>query len=172
MPRIPRTAATLVLLLTLGACALSDDEAEVARGLAGPLEEVDLVVSSEVATCVAETWVGEIGTQPFVDDGLANRRLQVRTGATRRALAGTRPVSRTTAEGYADGILECVDVDELSLQHADDRPAPSAEQMDEYADCLRELDDDIWRSGLAAAMMGQTSPELDRARATCELELR
>jgi len=172
MRRTLRTAAATALLVTLGACSLSEDESGVAKGLAQPLGEVDLVVSHAVATCVAETWVGAIGTRPFVDDRLANKRLAVRRGAVRRALAGRLPVSRTTAEGYADGVLDCVDFDELSLERADDRPKPSAEQLDEYADCHREIDDDLWRTGLAATMMGDASSELDRARTACEQELR
>lgn len=172
MPRTLRTAAVATLLLTLGACGLDDAEAGVADGLVRPVSDVDLVLSHEDATCVAETWVGQVGTQPFVEDGLVNRNLKVRTGRVRQALAGRFPVSRTTAEGYADGIIDCVDHDALSLERADDVPKPSAEQMDEYADCLRELDDDLWREGLAGVMMGDGSPQLDRARTTCEQELR
>lgn len=176
MRRNLRTAVATALLVLLGgtlaACSLSEQESDLAQGLAGPLDEVDLVLTHEDATCVAETWVGEIGTDPFVADGLATARLQVRVRALRRALAGRHPVSRTTAEGYADGVLNCVDFDALSLEHEEDQPRPSEEQMDEYADCLRELGTGLWHEGLTARLMGQDSSRLDRARLDCEQELR
>lgn len=176
MRRTLRTTASTSLLVLLGtalaACSLTEEESEVAQGLAQPLDAVDLVLTHDDATCVAETWVGEIGTEPFVEDGLVDQELRVRVRAVRRTLAGRRPVSPTTAEGYADSILACVDFDELSLERADDQPRPSEEQMDEYADCLRELDTDLWRDGLAARLQGQDASRLDRARLDCEQELR
>lgn len=172
MRRTLRTAAAAALLVVLAACSLSEEESQIAQGLAQPLGTVDLVLTHDDARCVAETWVGEIGTEPFVEDRLVNARNQVRRGWVRRALEGRFPVSRTTAEGYADGILACVDFDEVSLERRDDQPKPSEEQMDEYADCLRELDDDLWHDGLAATLTGEDSSELDQARSDCEQELR
>jgi hypothetical protein len=176
MRRTRRTAVVTTLLVTLGvplaACSLSDEESAVAQGLARPLAGVDLVLTQDDATCVAETWVGEVGAEPFVEEGLANARHRVRRGAVRQVLAGRRPVSQALAEGYADGILNCVDFDELSLQHKDRPYQPSEEQMDEYADCLRELGTDVWHDGLAAGLMGRDSSRLDRARRDCARELR
>lgn len=176
MRRTLRTAVATTLLVLLGvtlaSCSLSEQESDLAQGLAGPLDAVDLVLTHDDARCVAETWVGEVGTDPFVEDGLANARLRVRRGVVRQVLAGRHPVSQSVAEGYADGILGCVDFDELSLEHADDRPRPSEEQMDEYADCLRELGTDLWHEGLTARLMGENSSRLDSARLDCAEELR
>lgn len=168
MRRTTRAAAAAALALTLGGCALSEQEERLADGLVPALRNAAEPSSEDRAECLAETWVGEVGTRPFVIDGLATEELAVRGGRVRQAVAGRRPVSREVAEGYAEAWLGCVDFDAISLDHADRRPEPSAEDLDDFADCLRELPDDLWRSGLVARLTGGDASGLETAVAECE----
>lgn len=167
--------AAVAALLVLAGCGLSEDEDTAAGSIEAALAAGDKVPESttESAECVAVKWVGEIGTQPFVDDGLMTADNELVQPAFTDLLGGRRTTTLPVAEAYAAAWLDCIDFDVLALDRSDS--GASAEEMDEYADCLKELDDDLWRQGLTDRWTGQTgSPAvlgLQRERDLCESRL-
>lgn len=175
-PSVRRGAVAAALVLTLAACGLSDSEEDAADALAGALGgDRASEAAQDSADCVAETWVGETGTDPLVEDGLLTEDLALRPRAVAAVLAGRLTVSRATAEGYAVAWVSCADFDAIALDREADHPDASAEDLDEYADCLKEVDDDLWRAALTAQWVGDTRAgalrDLATERAECEREL-
>ena len=163
-----RALLVLALPLALASCGLDSDESDAASSLSAALggEDTD--------DCVAEKWVGQLGTKPLVADGLLTEELKARRPVLARVENGTRSVSEEVADAYAAAWISCADFDEMALDRKNDTDA-SAEQLDEYADCLKEIDDDEWRQAIADSWSGQTESSatvgLDRDQATCEREL-
>lgn len=167
--------AAVAALLVLAGCGLSEEEDDAAGSIEAALTAGETVPESTVESseCVAVKWVGEIGTDPFVEDGLLSPELEVVQPAFTDLLGGRRTTSLPVAEAYAAAWLSCIDFDVLALDRADS--GASDEEMDEFADCLKELDDDLWRQGMADAWTGNTgSPAvlgLQRERDLCESRL-
>ena len=163
-----RALLFVALLLALASCGLDSDESDAANSLGAALggEDVD--------DCVAEKWVGQIGTDPLVADGVLTEDLEARRKVVARLENGTGTVSEKVATAYAAAWISCVDLDELALERKDDTDA-SAEELDEYADCLKEIDDDEWRQAIADQWSGQTESSasigLERDMTDCEKEL-
>lgn len=82
--------------------------------------------------------------------------------------------SRDVAEVYAAAWVSCADWDAISLDEQK-KNGPSAEQLDEYADCLKEIDDDLWRRAIADRWTGSPGSLDDTALhhdlAGCERQL-
>ncbi len=157
--------AALVLTLALAACSLDEDDQRAADNLKPALVTNGSTESErDAAGCVADTWVGEVGTAPLVKAKLLTRGLEVRRTAVREVLAGDRPVPRALAAGLAAARLECADFDAISLDRAKEHPKASAEELDEYADCLKEVDRDDWESSLTAFYSGKEATGLDAFR--------
>lgn len=168
--------AAVGLALALAACSLSDDEQTAADSLSRALLAKDSPKSVEDSVdCVADKWVGEVGTGPLVDDGLLTERFQARVPVIREVLAGRQPVSREVAEGYAAAWLACVDFDAMSLDLEDTHPDASDEDLDEYADCLKQIDRDLWRDAIVARWTrddAATAPAaLSREQSDCRRQL-
>lgn len=167
--RVRRAPATLlaVLALTLGlaACSLDEDDQRAADNLKPALVTNDSTESErDAAGCVAETWVGEVGTATLVKDELLTRGLDANRASVREVLDGERAVSRKVAAGLARARLECADFDAISLDFEKDHPDASAEDLDEYADCLKVLDRDDWEKSLTAFFTGRVAKGLDGFR--------
>jgi hypothetical protein len=175
MRRSRRTAAVAVLLLALASCGLDEGEQAAADSLAGALGGGRVPESTQdSAACVAKAWVGEVGTKRLTEDGLLTEDGEARRRALAQVLAGTRTTSRHVAEGYAAAWVSCADYDVISLDKKKDG-GPSAEQLDEYADCLKEIDDDLWRRAIADRWTGSPGSRdetaLQHDLAGCEGEL-
>jgi hypothetical protein len=163
-----RALLVVVLPLALASCGLDSDESDAANSLGAALggEDTD--------DCVAEKWVGQLGTKPLVDAGVLTEDLEARRPFVARLEKGTRTVPEEVADAYAAAWIACVDLDEMALDRKDDTGA-SAEELDEYADCLKEIDDDEWRQAIADRWSGLTESSatvgLDRDLDDCESEL-
>jgi hypothetical protein len=87
---------------------------------------------------------------------------------------GTRTVSEVVADEYAAAWIACADFDAIALDRKTGT-GRSAEELDEYADCLKEVDDDEWRQAIADRWTGLTDSSatvgLERDLGRCEEEL-
>lgn len=171
-----RLAVAVAAVLAATACSLSDDEQAAADSLAGALVTKSSPQSVEdSAECIADKWVGEVGTDPLEEDGLIDDRNRARAKVVRAAEAGRHRVSGEVAEGYAAAWVACVDFDEMSLDLEKSHTEASEEDLDEYADCLKEIEPDLWRDGIAARWSGDRTSSalvgLNRERADCRRAL-
>jgi hypothetical protein len=171
MARRPGLATLLVLTtLALGACALTDDEQTAADTISSALVTKQSPKSTEdTADCVAEKWVGEVGTTALKEDGVINDRFRARENVVREIAAGRQPVSEEVARGYAAAWLACADFDVIALDEEESHPDASGEVLDEYADCLKAIDDDLWRDAIAERLSGDPTSSAD-AGLTRELD--
>jgi hypothetical protein len=161
-PAVLLTAAALVLA---GCADLSADEQEAADNLAPALVSAQAGdAEQEASGCIAETWVGTVGTDALVDEKLLTAKLGVRRDQVRGLLDGERTTSREVAEGLADARLECADFDAVALDQKRDHPKASPEELDEYADCLKELDRDDWERSMVAYYTGSKADVSDFRR--------
>ena len=157
--------AAAALVLVAAGCSLDDDEQKAADSL-----EPALVTNTsgdaerDSADCVAETWVGEVGTRALVKAGLLTRGLEARRTTVREMLAGDRDVPRAVAAGLAAARLACADFDAISLDRKKEHPKASAEDLDEYADCLKDVDRHDWEKSLTAFYTGTEATGLDAFR--------
>lgn len=160
--RFSAVAACLTLVL-VSACSLSEGEQSSADSLsralvwgAGPGDENDK------SDCVADKWVGEVGTDRLRKDGLLNRKGEASVQRVRAALQGSARVSRKTSQAYAEAWFACTDFDEIALAQAKALPKASEEELDELADCLKERGRSSWTK--AGMRVGQVRT---RAVAQC-----
>ena len=175
--RSARRRALLVVALPLAlvSCGLDTDESSAADSLAAALGGHEASESSkDSADCVADKWVGQIGTKPLVFDGLLTEDLKARRGVLAQVEDGTRTVSEDVADAYAAAWISCADLDAIALDRKTDTDA-TAEELDEYADCLKGIDDDEWRQAIADKWTGLTessaSVGLTRDLDDCEKQL-
>lgn len=163
-----RALLVVVLPLALASCGLDSDESDAANSLGAALG------GDDTDDCVAEKWVGQLGTRPLVDAGVLTEDLDARRALVARLEKGTQTVPEKVADAYAAAWISCVDLDEMALDRKDDTDA-SAEELDEYADCLKEIDDDEWRQAIADQRTGlvESSAMVGLARDLddCETEL-
>lgn len=161
----------LVLALGLGACGLSDDEQDAADSLAtAMITPADPDGVKDAAPCVAEKWVGEVGTGALRNAGLLNSKDQAHDDVVRRAVTGNRPVDRRVATGYARAWYACADFDALSLDLGERLTQASDEDLDEYSDCLKAIDDEAWRRARVQLLRGRGDGNPSQVR-TCRSEL-
>jgi hypothetical protein len=170
-----RAFLVVALPLAMASCGLDTDESSAADSLAAALGGHGARESSkDSADCVADKWVGQIGTKPLVADGLLTEDLEARRAALAKVEDGTRPVSEEVADAYAAAWIACADFDAIALDRKADTDA-SAERLDEYADCLKEIDDDEWRQAIADKWTGRTESSatvgLTRDLDDCEKQL-
>lgn len=173
MPRARRLTVAMTGLLVVAACSLTDDEQTAADSISSALvTEQSPDSARDSSDCVAETWVGEVGTGPLVEDGVLTDRFRARTDVVREVIAGRQPVSEEVAEGYAAAWLACADFDAISLDEEEAQPSASEEDLDDYADCLKAIDDDLWRDALADRLTADHSSSanvgLRRELADCD----
>ena len=164
--RAPASALAVVALVLLATgCSLDDDEQKAADSLEPALvTNTSGEAERENAECVAETWVGEVGTAPLVKAELLTLGLEARRTAVREVLAGDRDVPRAVAAGLAAARLSCADFDAISLDRKKEHPTASPEELDEYADCLKDIDRDDWEKSLTAFYSGKEAAGLDAFR--------
>lgn len=176
MSRTRRPAIALAAVLALSACSLTDDEQTAADSISSALVSKQTPSSAEdSADCVAEKWVGEVGTGPLVEDGVLSGEFRARADVVREVVAGRQPVSEDVAEGYAAAWLACADFDAIALDEEEGYPDASEEELDDYADCLKAIDDDMWRDAIADRLTGEPSSSasvgLKRELGDCRDEL-
>ncbi len=166
----PRAAlAPALLVLVLAGCSLDDDEQRAADNLSSALVTNGSGASERDSSgCVAEAWVGEVGTSALVDERLLTPSLDARRSAVHGLLAGELRVSREVATGLALARLDCADLDAVALDQKKAHPNASAEELDEYADCLKELDRDDWRKSMVAFYTGREARGLDGFRSSLQ----
>ncbi len=146
------------LLLVLAACSLTDDEQTAADGISSALVTKESPESErESADCVAEKWVGEVGTDALKESGVINGRFRAQEDLVRQIAAGRQPVSEEVADGYAAAWLACADFDVIALDEEENYPDASGEELDDYADCLKSIDDDMWREAISDRLTADAS---------------
>lgn len=151
-----RALLVLVLPLALSACGLDADESDAADSLSAALGVQEAPESAQdSAECVADKWVGQLGTEPLVADGVLTEDLEARRPFLARVQSGRATVSEEVADAYAAAWISCADFDAVALDRKTDTDA-SAEELDEYADCLKEIDDDEWRQAVSDQWSGLT----------------
>jgi hypothetical protein len=156
--------------LALTACSLTDDEQTAADTISSALVTKQSPQSAEdSADCVAEKWVGEVGTGALEEDGVVNDRFRAREDVVREVVAGRQPVSEEVARGYAAAWLACADFDVIALDEEENYPDASDEVLDDYADCLKDIDDDLWRDAITERLAGDPGSSAD-AGLTRELD--
>jgi predicted small lipoprotein YifL len=170
-----RALLVIALLLALASCGLNKDESDAADSIAAVLGGDQASQSTkDSADCVAGKWVGQVGTAPLVADGVLTKDLKARKPFLAAVERGTRTVSEKVADAYAAAWIACADFDAIALDRKSGTHA-SAEQLDEYADCLKGVDDDEWRQALADTWTGLTESSatvgLKRDLAGCEKQL-
>lgn len=157
-----RLTGLLAVFATLAACSLSDDEQTAAETIESALVTKQAPASvEESAQCVAEKWVGEVGTDALREDGVVNGRDRARVDVVREIAAGRQPVSKEVAEAYAAAWYYCADFDAISLDEEEEDSDLSEGALDEYADCLKEIDDDLWKEAIADRLTGDRSSNAD-----------
>jgi len=170
-----RALLVVALPLTLAACGLDTDESNAASSLAAALGGQEASESTQdSAECVADKWVGQTGIKPLVADGVLTEDLEARRAFLGSVEDGTRTVSEEVADAYAAAWIACADFDAIALDRKAETGA-SAEELDEYADCLKEVDDDEWRQAIADRWAGRTESSatigLERDLDGCEKHL-
>lgn len=161
MTRLPvRLTGLLAVFATLAACSLSDDEQTAADSIGSALVTKQAPASvEESAECVAEKWVGEVGTDALRDDGVVNGRDRARVDVVREIAAGRQPVSQEVADAYAAAWYYCADFDAISLDEEETGSDLSEGALDEYADCLKAIDDDLWKDAIADRLTGDRNSD-------------
>ena len=171
-----RALLVLALPLALSACGLDKDESDAADSLSAALSVEEASESArDSSECVADKWVGQLGTEPLVSAGVLTEDLEARRPFLGQVQAGTRTVPEEVADAYAAAWISCADFDAIALDRKTEVGGVSAEELDEYADCLKEIDDDEWRQALADQWSGATESSatvgLDRDLSDCEKQL-
>jgi hypothetical protein len=160
--------------VALASCGLDTDESNAADSLAGALGHDASESTKDSAECVADKWVGQTGTEPLVADGLLTKDLEARRPFLAGVEDGTRTVSEKVAAAYAAAWIACADFDAIALDRKSETDA-SAEELDEYADCLKQIDDDEWRQAIADTWASRTESSstvgLKRDLDGCEKQL-
>lgn len=174
--RGPALAGLAAVLLATAACGLGDRDQDAADALAlALLGERPSELEQDTARCTAERWVGEVGADLLVDEGLLDDGLAARRARLVAVTEGRRALGDEAAEGYAAAAYSCLDLDRLALLTEEAYPDASAEQRDEYADCLKEVPAVLWRRALADRVTGNPASaagaSVDRAIDECASEL-
>lgn len=162
-PSVRRRAATAVAVvlacLLLAGCGLDEQEQRVADGVTTALSDGDDATDAqELAQCTAERWVGEAGLEPLRQDGLVSGE-DADEAAVRAAADGQRPVSEPVARAYARARVSCLDYDAASSDVRAALPDASSEVRDDYADCLRQISDDLREDAITKRLQGQGGAE-------------
>lgn len=177
MPASRRRACVVAAAaLTLAGCSLSGDEQtaadSLATALAGPTADD---AAKDRADCLAEKWVGETGTQSLLTDEVLDARFRARPRVVSGLETGRRTATPATAEGYAAAYLACRDYDVEALALRPSYPTATDEDLDEYADCLREISDDDWEQAIVDRLTGVpmtvAMTDLTTATTSCSLAL-
>lgn len=148
MKRIAVALATPLLLIALAGCGgagggLSDDEQAAADNLADTLNQGNTDESKAFGDCAGERIVEEVGLSTLKEDGLINDANEVETPDQEQK------VSEKTSTGMATAILECNDWDAQGATiKADENLQATDEQVDEFVDCMKGIEEDDYRQFL------------------------
>ncbi|MEP6814145.1 MAG: hypothetical protein ABI873_01200 [Marmoricola sp.] len=126
---------TLALLLTAAGCGgLSKDEQSASKSIskvfAGP---TPTKTGQKTATCFSEKLVKEAGIKQLQADNVIDKKL------TAASKVPTK-LSKKTAEAYADGLVTCINYNDLKPNIKKQSGATQA-QVDAYVKCIIAIDD-------------------------------
>lgn len=140
MPK--KLTLSVAALLLLAGCSLSDDEQAAADSIKAVLTGQNATDATRESTeCVADTWVGEVGVEALVKDRLVTRDHDARRDAIAGLPRGLTPVSEEVARGFARATVACADYDSIAQDRKTADPSLPEQDVDEYADCLKDIDD-------------------------------
>jgi hypothetical protein len=163
-------AAVSVLLLT-AACGLDDDEQTAAHNLRDAFvvdRTTDRIVDE--ADCLTAKWVGEVGVEALVEDGVLTRKLKADQGKVDALQSGDLTVSAGTATGYARAAVACEDFDLMARDLGKSHPRATDDQIDDYADCLKDIPVSTLRQSFVDKVTGKPSSRASKTVAASMLD--
>lgn len=156
MNRSLRAVAVLGLILAMSACSLDSEERSASTALANVIEPGNPSdYQQELAECTAQRWVGEVGLDRMREANLVTKNQNAVLPRASRVLSGNTAVRRDIAEAYARARYSCSDFDEAAQDAAKSFPDATEEQLDEYADCFKEMDSSLFINSTTQTLMGQ-----------------
>jgi hypothetical protein len=146
--RLSLVAAGLVSVALVAGCGgLNQDETKAADSLSRALQEQQLTAKD--ADCVARGWVGNVGTDKLVSDGVLNKDL------TANQHNKTRP-SKDTVVGFVDSYFDCVNYGKLEAQKFD-AARPNLINKDRFAACANEIDKSDAKQAMIDDLLGEST---------------
>lgn len=141
-------AAGLVSVVLVAGCGgLNHDETRAADALSKDLQAQKLTARD--AHCVARGWVGNVGTDKLVKDGVLNKDL------TANEHNRTKP-SKTTVVGFVDAYFDCVDYGKLEAEKFD-AARPNLINKDRFAACANEIDKSDAKQAMIDDLLGKST---------------
>ena len=166
-----KVVAVSGLVLATAACGLSDGEQEAADSLRQALaghQATDQAL--DLAECVSQKWVGEVGIEPLTRDGVLNGKKRSDPRRISEFLTGNLKVSATTADAYARAFVACQDFDAIAEDAATQHPGSTSDQIDDFADCLKDIPVDTRRQAVADGVTGKPDSSARQTVQTDTLE--
>jgi hypothetical protein len=167
----PRLAAVISVLLVTAACGLNTDEQTAAHNLRDAFV-VDKTTNRVVAEadCLTAKWVGEVGVDALVRDGLLTKKLKADQGKVDSLQSGQLTVSAGTATGYARAAVACEDFDVVAQDLKKSHPKATDDQIDDYADCLKDIPVGTLRQSFVDRVTGKPNSKASRTVAASTLD--
>jgi hypothetical protein len=159
-----RSLAVTGLVLVTAACGLSDGEQQAADSVRQALighQASDHAIDQ--ADCVSKKWVGEVGTGALTRDGVLNGKLRSDPKRMSEFLTGRLKVSAADAQAYARAYVACQDYDVIAKDAATQHPGASNDQVDDFADCLKDIPVDTRRQAVADGVTGKSQSNARQA---------
>jgi len=146
--RLPLVAAGLVSVVLVAGCGgPSQDESKAADSLSRQLQAQQLTAKD--ANCVARGWVGNVGTDKLVSDGVLKKNL------TADEHNKSKP-SKDTVVGFVDAYFDCVDYGKLEAQKFN-VARPNLINQDRFAACANEIDKSDAKQAMIDDLLGQST---------------
>lgn len=156
MKRIAALAPVLVLVLA--ACgggsdesgSMSDAEQQAADSLAQQFESGESEAAQEFAQCTGDEIVSRVGLETLKEDGFVDENNEAVQDQ------GAQDLSEETSDQIASAIVECNDWDAQgeTLKQQDTLQA-SDEQVDEFVECAKEVDEADYHAMLQVSVSGE-----------------
>jgi hypothetical protein len=141
-------AAGLVSVVLVAGCGgLNPDETKAADALSKDLQAQKLTAKD--ANCVARGWVGNVGTDKLVRDGVLNKDLHANEHNR------TKP-SKTTVVGFVDAYFHCVDYGKLEAEKFD-ATRPNLINKHRFAACANEIDKSDAKQAMIDDLLGKST---------------
>lgn len=146
--RLPLVAAGLAGIMLLAGCGgLNQDETKAADSLSRQLQAQQLTAKD--ANCVARGWVGNVGTDKLVKDGVLHKDLSAAEHNK------TRP-SKDTVVGFVDAYFDCVNYGRLEAQKFN-AARPNLINQDRFAACANEINRSDAKQAMIDDLLGETT---------------
>ena len=135
------------VVLLAGCGGLNADETKAAGSLSHELQAQQLTRTD--ANCVARGWVGNVGTDKLVADGVLHKDL------TANEHNKTKP-SKDTVVGFVDAYFHCVDYGKLEAQKFN-AARPNLINQGHFAACANEIDKSDAKQAMIDDLLGNTT---------------